>query len=300
MLLDLADRLGSLRTASPQPEGSVPRLGYKDGPKDKTPKKRKSANTEDTPKKQHTHEEKSQSRHNLAEKSPASLTYEPNVNFDASRLGNAVACPSVARITKVVEDTHNSKVAEALLTKQCLKKASTEAIDLVMEGIQGAHTPADMWCMEKKISAFISHERAKAYKAFIKQYHPEPENSTGKDGLGNGSGQMAEEEEEYCKSMTDLIFVILTKGVKVPGGHGVALTSNMLQLVPNLSLNPVLMPCVDLPLEKECRIVSGETLRSISMSHAAPSSLPSLPLTEGMSGSMLTSRLTIHFGQAMI
>ena len=46
VLLDLADQLDSLRTGSPQPEGSVPGLGDKDGPKDKTPKKRKSANTE--------------------------------------------------------------------------------------------------------------------------------------------------------------------------------------------------------------------------------------------------------------
>ena len=86
------------------------------------------------------------------------------MNFDTSRLGNAVAWTSlsVTRITKVVEDTHNSKVVEALLTKQCLKKASTEVIDSVMGEIQGACTPADMWHVEKKISAFISHERTKA------------------------------------------------------------------------------------------------------------------------------------------
>ena len=99
------------------------------------------------------------------------------MNFDTSRLGNAVAqaCLLVTRITKVVEDTHNSKVVEALLTKQCLEKASTKVIDSVMEEIQGACTPADMWFMEKKISAFISHERAKAYEALIEQDHPEPE-----------------------------------------------------------------------------------------------------------------------------
>ena len=224
------------------------------------------------------------------------------MNFDTSRLGNAVAwaCLSVARITKVMEDTHNSKVAEALLTKQCLEKASAKVIHLVMEEIQGAHTLADMWHVEKKISAFISHERAKAYEALIEQHHPKPEISSGKDGSGSRSGWMAEAEEEYCKSMTDLISIILTKGVKVPGGHRVALTSNMLQLVPNLPLNLVLTPCIDLPLEKECRIVSGETLRSISMSHATLSLLPSLPLTEGTSGSVATGRLTICFGQAVI
>ena len=58
VLLDLADQLDSLRTVSPQPKGSVPRLGDKDGPKDETPNKRKSANTKDTPKKQHSHKEK--------------------------------------------------------------------------------------------------------------------------------------------------------------------------------------------------------------------------------------------------
>ena len=59
MLLDLTDQLDSLRTVSPQPEGGAPRLGDKDGPKDKTPKKSKLANTEDIPKKQHkSHKEK--------------------------------------------------------------------------------------------------------------------------------------------------------------------------------------------------------------------------------------------------
>ena len=84
----------------------------------------------------------------------------------------------------MVENTHNSKVVEALLTRQHLEKASAEAIDLVMEEIQGAHTPADMWHMEKKISAFISHERAKAYEVFIEKHHPKPEISMGKGWLG--------------------------------------------------------------------------------------------------------------------
>ena len=303
MLLDLADQLDSLRTVSPQPKGSVLGLGDKDGPKDKTPKKGKSANTEDTPKKQHKScEEKGQLRHNSAEKSPALLTCKPNVNFDASRLGTAVAwaCLSVTRMMKLVEDTHNLKVAEALLTRQCLEKASAKAIDLGMEEIQGAHTPADMWRVEKKISACISHERAKAYEALIEQHCPKPELSMGKDGSGNGFGQMAKAEEEYCKSMTDLISTVLTEGVKIPGGHGVALTSNMLQLVSSLPLNPVLTPCIDLPPEKESRVVPGETLRSISMSHTALSLLPSSPLTGGTSGSMPTGRSTIQFGQAMI
>ena len=106
----------------------------------------------------------------------------------------------------------------------------------------------------------------------------------GKDGSGSRFFQDdAEAEEEFCKSISDLISITLTKGAKVPGGHGVALTSNILQPVPCLPLNPVLTPCIDLPSEKECRIISGEMLRSVPTSHGAPSLLPSSPLTVGMS-----------------
>ena len=110
----------------------------------------------------------------------------------------------------------------------------------------------------------------------MEQYHPRSEPSKGKDGLGNrskplkgkddsgkGPSRIAEAEEEFHRSMMDLISTILTKGGKIPGGHGVALASNVLQLVPTLPLNPVLTPCIDLPPEKECRIVSGETPRSL-------------------------------------
>ena len=93
---------------------------------------------------------------------------------------------SATRMMKVVEDSHNSKVAEALLTKQCLEKASAEAIDSAME-IQGAHTLADMWWVEKRISAHISHERARAYSTLMEQYHSKPKPSKGKDASGDES-----------------------------------------------------------------------------------------------------------------
>ena len=70
----------------------------------------------------------------------------------------------------------------------------------------------------------------------MEQHHSEPELPTGKDGPGSGSSKMA--EEEFHKSISDLISTAITKGAKVPGGHGVALTSNILWLVPNLPLNP--------------------------------------------------------------
>ena len=157
-----------------------------------------------------------------------------------------------------------------------------------------------MWWVEKKISACISHERAKTYWALVEQHHSEFELPTGKDGSGSGSSKMAEAEEESHKSISDLISTTINEGAKVPGGHGVALMSNILWLVPNLPLSPVLMLCIDLPPEKECRIILGETPRSIPASHGTPSSLHSSTLTGGMCVPMPTGRSTIKFGQAVI
>ena len=134
----------------------------------------------------------------------------------------------------------------------------------------------------------------------MEQHCSESELPTGKDGPSSGSSEMVEAEEEFCKSISDLISTAITEDAKVPGGHGVTLTSNILWLVPNLPLNPVLMPCIDLPPEKECRVILGETLRYVPASHGAPSSLPSSPLTGGMSVPASTSRSTIKFGQAVI
>ena len=64
----------------------------------------------------------------------------------ADRLGDVVAqaCLSVARMARVVEKTHNSKTAEALIVRQHLEKVSVEAIDSVMDEIQGTCTPSDI------------------------------------------------------------------------------------------------------------------------------------------------------------
>ena len=51
---------------------------------------------------------------------------------------------------------------------------------------------------------------------------------------------------------------MITEGAKIPGEHGVALTSGILHLVPTLPLDPVLAPSIDLPLEKECKITLGD------------------------------------------
>ena len=153
------------------------------------------------------------------------------------------------------------------------RKGVSQVIDLVMDEIQTAHTTADMWRVEKKkISTHISHERAKAYNALVEQYHPGSEPSKGKDGLGDqskplkgmdeldkGPSRIAKAEEEFHRSMTALISAILTEGGKIPGGHGVALASNVLQLVPTLPLNPVLMPCIDLPWRRSAGLCWGDT-----------------------------------------
>ena len=158
----------------------------------------------------------------------------------------AQACFSVAKMTKVVEDNHNSKIAEALLTKH-LEKASTELMESMMDDIWGACTPANMWQIEKRISVHISLQRAKAYKALVEQYRPESKPRQDKEGLEGTSTGIAEAEEEFHKSMIDLISIILAEGGKVPGGHRIALASNVLWLVPTLPLNLVLTTCVDLP-----------------------------------------------------
>ena len=231
------------------------------------------------------------------EKSPALLSCKHDMVLQANRLDVvAQVCLSIARMARVVEKTHNSKTVEALLVRQCLEKVSAEAIDSVMDGIQGAGTPADMWWVEKKISTHISSERAKVYGALVEQHCSVSNLLTGWDGSGDGSSKMAEVEEEFCKSISNLITTVITGGTKVPGECGVALTSNIIQLVPTLPLILAVAPSIDLPLEKECRITLGDPLRHFPAGHGAPS----LPLTGGMGVPVATSRSTIKFGQAVI
>ena len=255
VLLALANQLGNLRAAPPKPKVGNPGSRKGGGTKDETRKKVKLVDTGDIPKKHHrSHEEKSQSRHSPTEKSPASSSHEQDVAPKADRLGDVVAqaCLSVARMVRVVEKTHNSKTAEALIVRQCLEKVSAEAIDSVMDEIQGAHTPADIWQVEKKISAHISHERAKAYGALVKQHNSMSDHLTGKDRSGDGSSEIMDVEEEFCKSISTLVSTMITEGAKIPGESSVALTSSIFQLVPTLPLDLVLAPSIDLPPE-ECK-----------------------------------------------
>ena len=111
---------------------------------------------------------------------------------------------------------------------------------------------------------------------------------------------MADAEEEFCKSISTLISTMIMEGAKIPGEHGVALTSSIFRLVPALPLDLVLVPSIDLPLEKECKITLGDAFWPFPVGYGAPSSLPSLPLTGGVSAPTVTGKSTIKFGQAVI
>ena len=286
VLLSLANQLDDLRAAPTEPSEAILEPREEGGTKEETPKKAKSAETGDPPRRHHrSHEEKGQSRHSPTEKSPASSSCEHDVILKADKLGDVVAqaCLSVARMSRVVEKAHNSKTAEALLVRQCLERASAEAIDSMKDEIQGTHTSADIWWVEKRISAYVSHERAKAYCALAEHHDLVSDNLTGKGRSSSGSSEIAEAEEDFRKSISTLVSTVITEGAKVPGEHGAALTSSILCLVPTLPLDPVLTPTIDLPLEKECRITLGDASWNVPMGQNIVSSLPSSPLTRGAS-----------------
>ena len=220
----------------------------------------------------------------------------------ADKLGDVVAqaCLSIVRMLRVVEKAHNSKTAEALLMRQCLEKVSAEAINSARDEIQGARTPADIWQVEKRISAHVSCKTAKAYSTLTEHHNSMSDHLTGKDRSGGKSSEIVDAEEDFHKSIRTLVSTIITEGAKVPGECGVVMTSSILHLVPTLPLDPVLGPIMDLPLEKECSITLGEASWNLPASQNIMSSLPSLPLTGGASAPTVAGRSTIKFGQAMI
>ena len=199
VLLTLANQLDNLRAALPEPREAIPESQEGDTTREETPKKAKPAETAEFPRRYYkSHEEKSWSRHSLTEKSPASSSHEQDVVLKAVKLGDVIAqaCLSIVRMSRVVEKAHNSKTAEALLVRQHLEKASVETIDSTRDEIQGTHTPADMWWVEKRISAHVSRERAKAYGTLAKHHNLVSDHLTGKDRSGGESSKIADAEEE--------------------------------------------------------------------------------------------------------
>ena len=303
VLLSLADQLEDLKAMPTEPSEAITEPREEEGTKEETLKKAKSAETGDPPKRHHrSHEEKGQSRHSLTEKSPASSSHEHNVTLETDKLGDVIAqaCLSVARMSRVVEKAHNSKTTEALLVRQHLEKASVKAIDSMKDEIQGTHTSADMWRVEKRIAVQVSCKRAKAYCALAQHHDSVSDDLTGKGGSSTGSSEIAEAEENFRKSISNLVSTVVTEGAKVPGECGAALISSILHLVPTLPLDPVLTLTIDLPPERECRITLGDASQNVSVGQNIVSSLPSSPLTGGASAPTVAGKSTIRFGQAVI
>ena len=78
------------------------------------------------------------------------------------------------------------------------------------------------------------------------------------------------------------------------------MTSSIFQLVPTLPFDLVLVPSINLPPEKECKITLDDASQPFPAGHGATSSLPGSPLIGGVSSPTITGRSTIKFGQAMI
>ena len=300
VLLSLADQLENLKVTPTEPNVAIMEPREEKGTKEETPKKAKSTET-DLPRKHKSHEEKGRLRHSPTEKSPASSSREHKVVLETDKLGDAVAqaCLSVMRMSRVVEKAHNSKTAEAFLVRQHLEKASIEATDLMKDEIQGARTSADMWQVKKRIAAKVSRARAKAYCDLAQHHNSVSDDLTGQGGLSTGATEIAEAEENFRKSVSNLVSTVVTEGAKVSGERGAALISSILRLMPPLPLIPVLTPIIDLLPERECRIILGDAPRSVSVSQNIVSSLPSSPLTGGPVAPTVAGSSTIRFGQAV-
>ena len=50
----------------------------------------------------------------------------------------------------------------------------------------------------------------------------------GKGRSSSGSSEIAEAEEDFCKSISTLVSTVITEGAKVPGECGAVLTSSIL------------------------------------------------------------------------
>ena len=211
----------------PRPKASNPESGMDMVTKDETPRRLSWQIPETLQGRHHkSHEEKSRLKHSLMEKSPASSSCKHDGGTPGQQAGGC-SSPSMSLCCQDGKGSekrpHNSKTTEALLVRQHLEKVSAEAINSVMDEILGAHTPADMWQVEKKISTHIYCKRAKAYEALVEQHCSMSDHLTGRDGSGNGSSEVTNAEEDFHKSISNLISTIITEGAKIPGERGCAI-----------------------------------------------------------------------------
>ena len=246
VLLDMADQLNQVKARLPQPEGHQIGSGDKqDDSKEETPKKNKPLGSEDGSEKKKHKSCEPHLRHNSVDKPPTPSPHEAGGNFNLTRLGTAMAqaCLSVVKMTQAVEDRHNSRIADALLIKKELEEASAEAVESMMDDIQAACTPVDMWRIEKRFSACISTQWAKAFNDLAGPYKSDPESCQDRGKDMAGAWDLVEAEVNPHKSMMDLVSAVITEDTKVPAGQGLAMTLNILQLMPSLPPNPVLVAC---------------------------------------------------------
>ena len=178
VLLDMADQLDQQKVMPPQPEGQDIGPDYKqDDSKEETPKKDKLSGSDGTDRKKKHKSHESHSRHSSADKTSTPSTKEAGGSFNLTQLGTAVAqaCLSMVKMTQAMEDRHNLRIADALLIKKKLEEASAWVIESMMDNIRAAHTPADTWRIEKRLSACISAHWAKAFDELAPPYKCDPE-----------------------------------------------------------------------------------------------------------------------------
>ena len=78
--------------------------------------------------------------------------------------------------------------------------------------------------------------RAKAYCDLTQHHNSVSDDLTGQGGLSTGSTKIAEAEENFHKSISNLVSTVITEGAKVSGEHGAALISSILHLIASLTL----------------------------------------------------------------
>ena len=193
--------------------------------KEETPKKDKLLGSKDGPKKKKhkSHEpHDSHLRHSSADKPSTPSPDEVDGNFNSTRLGAAMAqaCLSVVKMTQAVEDRHNSRIADGLLVKKKLEEASAGEIESMMDDIRAAHTPVDMWRIEKRLSVGISTHWAKAFDDLAGPFKSDPKSHQDRRKDMAEVWDLAEAEVNVHKSMMDLVSTVITEGMRVPGGWG--------------------------------------------------------------------------------
>ena len=98
----------------------------------------------------------------------------------------------------MVEKAHNSNTSQAWLVRQRLEKASIKAVDSMKDEIQGAHTSADMWRVEKKIGARCPVRGSRLTMTSLNTMTQCPNDLTGQGGSSTGSSEIAEAEENFA------------------------------------------------------------------------------------------------------